>query len=465
MSPEQFKSAWRASDVLLLTAVGGVTVLARLLLSHALSPVFIKILTVAAWIRGSPKPALVTWPVWGYAWTVAWIPSLTWIVMLQALLGALAIVALAHRLRSSMPRQGALIAILCALAIPWHDLQVTLYPSALAGSLALLALLCLDRACSANDVTRAVVAGLLMGLAQNFRTEFVLLPLFLLACCLALRHFSILQIPSMRPLWLFTVVAFALQLPWALFYHANTGRYSLTESNFGHVMYVSLGSDPHNPWGIEAQDAAAMQAVRDAGYSFSSLSEEGNQMLRRLVLEDVKKHPLGLVGRTLQQLRNTLLAPFSWGEPALDKTDARDLDVLRQTLKARLGVGINAYKLRAYQDPELYSQATANKAARRALLYQVITVALGSLIFILGVLGMGLVVLRPALRPPTPLWCLLGAAVTYKILQDIVLFYQVNYLNNVYPLLLPFVAIGVTAIVDRLHGQTRVAHLQIAAPP
>jgi hypothetical protein len=436
-------------------AVGAVTVLAIVLLNHAPSAVFIKILPIAAWIRGSPRPALVTWPAWGYAWVVAWIPSLTWIIVLQASIGALAIVALAQRLRSSMPRQGALIAILCVLAIPWHDMQVTLYPSAPAGSFALLALLSLDRACSGNSVARAIVAGLLMGLAQNFRTEFVLLPPLLLMCCIALRYFGNLTIPSMRPLWLFTVTAFALQLPWALFYHANTGRYSLTESNFGHVMYVSLGSDPKNPWGIEGNDAAAMQAVRDAGYPFSSLSEQGNQLLRRIVLQDVKDHPFGLIGRTVQQLRNTLLAPFSWGEPALDNTGARDLDVLRQNLKVRLGVGINVSKLRAYGDPGLYSQASENKGALAALLYQVITVGLGTLVLLLSILGMLLMLLRPALRLGTPLLWLLCATVIYKILQDVLLCYQINYLNNVYPMLLPFVAISVTAIVDWLRGSTR----------
>jgi hypothetical protein len=436
-----------------------VIALTRLLLNHPLSPVFHSIVDIAAWIRGAAKPAVVTWPAWGYAWVVAWIPSFEWLIVLQACIGASALVALARRIRITMPGHGTLMAILCVLAVPWHDLQVTLYPSALAGSLALLSLLCLDRACADNVASRALVAGVLMGLAQNFRTEFVLLPVFIGMCCFGLRYFSIVKIPSLRPLWLFIVVAFALQLPWALFYHAHTGRYSLTESNFGHVMYVSLGSDPNNPWG---NDAAAMQAVRDAGYSFSSLSEQGNQLLRRIVLKKVKIHPYGVVGRTLQQLRNTFLAPFSWGEPTLDKTGARDLDVLRQKLKARLGVGINVFKLRVYRDPALYSQAKEDNGAIAALLYQVITVGLGSLVLLLGILGMVLAALRRTLRPTTPLLWLLCSAAVYKILQDVLLCYQVNYLNNVYPMLLPFVAISLTTIVDRARGRTRLACAQRA---
>jgi hypothetical protein len=460
MNPKERRSDWFANNVVLLAAIGVAVTLAGLLLSHPRGAVFGSIVEIAAWLKGGAMPAVVTWPAWGYAWLVALVPSLELVILLQACIGAVTLAALATTLRISMPRQGTLIAVLCVLAVPWHELQVTLYPSALAGSLVLLALLSLDKAFANNDAKRALLAGVLMGLAQNFRTEFVLLPAFVGVCSYGLRHLGIVKTPSLKPLWVFITAAFTLQLPWALFYHAHTGRYSLTESNFGHVMYVSLGSDSKNPWGIEGNDQAAAEAVRDEGYSFSSLSEQGNQVLRRLVLEKVKIHPDGMVGRTIQQIRNTLMAPFSWGEPKLDKTGARDLDVLRQELKARLGVGINVLKLKDYRSRDLYSQAKENTAAIFALLYQVGTVGLGCLVFLLGILGMILVLFRPDLRPAAPLLWFLGCTAIYKVLQDVLLFYQVNYLNNVYPMFLPFVAISLTTIIDRVQGRTYVAPLQ-----
>jgi hypothetical protein len=455
---QSLRSTWCARDVVLLSAIGVAIALAALLLSHPQSPVFRSIVEIAAWFRGAAKPAVVTWPAWGYAWVVAWAPSFEWIIVFQACLGALALAALARRLRLFMPRQGVLISVLCVLAVPWHDMQVTLYPSALAGSLVLFALLSLDSAFTNNDLKRALLAGLLMGLAQNFRTEFVLLPAFIGICAHQLKRWGIVKTPSLKPIWVFIIVALVLQLPWAFFYHAEAGRYSLTESNFGHVMYVSLGSNSNNPWGIEGDDQAAMQAVRDEGYPFSSLSEPGNQVLRRLVLEKVKRHPYGLVGRTLQQLRNTFAAPFSWGEPKLDKSGTRDLDVLRQELKARLGVAVNVSKLNDYRNRNLYTQARGNRAAVLALVYQVGTVGFGSLVLLLGILGLVLTLVRIEFRPETLLLSFLGCAALYKILQEVFLFYQVNYLNNVYPMFLPFAAISLTAIVDRLSGSTRVAH-------
>lgn len=440
-----------ARDGVLLAAIGAAIILISALFSHPEGSVFHSIVDIAAWLRGTAaKPDVVTWPAWGYAWVIACIPKFEWIIVAQAFLGALVLVALSRRLRLCMPRQGMLIAVLCVLAIPWHDMQVTLYPSGLAGSLLLLALLCLDTALSRGDIKIAVLAGVAMGLAQNFRTELVLLPAFLGICVIALKHLRILRVLSMKPMAVFILVAIIIQLPWAFFYHAETGRYSLTESNFGHVLYVSLGSDTNNPWKIIGDDQGAMQAVRDEGYSFSSLSEQGNQVLRRLVWTQVRLHPSGLLRRTFQQLRNTFVAPFSWGEPKLDEAGVRDLDVLRQEMKARLGVGINATKLNNYRRQDLYSKAKENSSAVLALMYQVGAVGLGALVFLLGILGMVLALFRPAARRASLLLWFLGCVVLYKILQDVLLAYQVNYLNNVYPMFLPFVAISLTAISNRL---------------
>ena len=454
MNPGSAAFIGRGRHVALFAAIGAVSACAYGLLSRPESSVFHSIVDIGAWLRGvGAKPAVVTWPAWGYAWIVAWVPRFDWIIALHASLGAVSLAALAVRLRLSMPRQSAFIAVLCVLAVPWHDMQLTLYPSGVAGSLALLSLLSLDAALTRSELRLGVLAGVLMGLADNFRTEFVLLPVFIGVCSIALRRRRFIQPASLRPLWLFIASALILQLPWAFFYHAQTGRYSLTESNFGHVMYVSLGSDPGNPWKIAGNDAAAMQAVRDEGYAFSSLSEPGNQVLRRLVLARIKQHPYALVARTLQQLRNTFVAPFNWGEPRLDQAGTRDLDVLRQELKARLGVGVNVAKLDDYRSRNLYSNAKENRAAALALSYQIAAVGIGSLVFLLGISGMILALARGRrLHAPLLLW-FLGCAAFYKILQDVLLAYQVNYLNNVYPMFIPFAALSLTAMIDLWKGR------------
>ena len=451
MTLESLVDVLRPRDVALLAAIGLATAITSLLLSHPEGSVFHRIVEVASWLRGTgAKPDVVTWPSWGYAWVVAWMPGFEWIIVLQACFGAAVLAALAIRLRLAMPRQACIVAVLCVLAIPWHDMQLTPYPSGLAGSLVLAALLVLDVAMGKNNLKAAVIAGVLVGLAQNLRTEFVLVPAFIGICLLILKRWRVIAPASMKPIWVFITTAFILQLPWALFYHAETGRFSLTESNLGHVMYVSLGSSSHNPWGIVGDDEGAMKAVHDEGYSFSSLSEPGNQVLRRLVWAKVKQHPYGMVQRTVQQLRNTLVAPFNWGEPKLDRSSSRDLDLLRQELKARLGVGVNVVKLNTYRDEDLRAKASGDTAAKLALSYQVAAVGFGSLVFLLGIVGIVLALVRAkTMRAPLLLWFLASAAV-YKIFQDVLLAYQVNYLNNVYPMFLPFVAVSLSAVRERL---------------
>jgi len=359
-------------------------------------------------------------------------------------------------------RTGHAHRVLCVFALPWHDLEVTLYPSAPAASLALLALLSLERALAKGSFRWALAAGILIGLAQNFRTENVLLPAFLGVVLYVLSRFVNLQIPTLKPMWLFIATALLMQMPWAQFYHEHAGRYSLTESNFGHVVYVSLGSNLHNPWGIEANDQAAYKAVKDAGHSFSSLSEEGNKFLLRLAAEKVKEHPSGLVGRTLQQFRNTLLAPFNWGEPGLGPAGTLHLDVLRQELKSRLGVGVNVLKLRDFRNRGLIEPAEKDPAAILALIYQTVMTGIGGLVLAFGIMGIILVLLRPEVRPATPLLWILGATATYKLLQNALLFYQINYLNGVFPLFIPFVAVSMTFIRNTLH---RPEGPKLAAPP
>ena len=451
MTLESLEDVLRPRNVALLSAIGLATAITSLLLSHPEGAVFHRIVEMAAWLRGAAaKPEVVTWPAWGYAWLVAWGPKSGLIIVLQACVGALVLAALAIRLGLAMPRQARTIAILCVLAVPWHDMQLTLYPSGLAGSLVVAALVILDAAMGKNDLKAAVIAGVFTGLAQNLRTEFVLVPVFIGICSLVLKRRRVIAPASMKPMWAFILTAFAMQLPWALFYHAETGRFSLTESNFGHVMYVSLGSSANNPWGIVGDDEGAMKAVHDEGYSFSSLSEPGNQVLRRLVWTKVKQHPYGVVLRTLQQLRNTIVAPFNWGEPKLDQSSARDLDLLRQELKARLGVGVNVAKLSNYRDENLRAKASENTAAALAMLYQVAAVGFGSLVFLLGIVGIVLVLVRAeTMHAPLLLWFLASAAM-YKVIQDVLLAYQVNYLNNVYPMFLPFAAVSLSAIHERL---------------
>lgn len=427
-----------------------ITLVVAVFLSHAPDGVFEHIKLVSRWLVGGEKPEVVTWPAWGYAFLIAIIPSFTIVILIQASIGVLSLAMLLNRLTNQTLKQKIILSLLFISAIPWYNQQVELYPSALAGSFTLLAILFLDTSIRLKSIKYAALAGVMSGFAQNFRTEFLLLPMFIGVCISVFHLIGTIRIRAFKSILIFIITALVFQLPWMFFYHSQTGRYSLTESSLGHVLYVSLGSVPGNKYGYIGNDADAAVPIQKAGFSYSSLSEEGNVFLKHLFIERVKENPWYMVQRTFQQLKNTVVAPFNWGEPRLDKVGQLHLDVLREEIKYQLGVGINAAELQKYQEQDLFSQAHKDKSAILALVYQIITNGAGCLIMLLGLAGMVVFLIRPSITPLTPLYSLLFVTALYKILQDILLLYQVNYLSNVYPMFLPFVVICLCSLKNCL---------------
>ena len=449
------RKTWRWSGVFSVAngafalAAGFATTICAVALSHDKGSIFFHVNEIAGWFNGGAKPEVVTWPSWGYAWLIALLPSLGVLLVIQAGIGVVALTALSHRLRVALPQHRTSISVLLILAVPWHAGQADFYPNALAGSFALISILCLDRALARSSFKAALAGGFAAGLSQNFRTEFVLIPLFVLIAMFALMRLKIMPRYQLRPVLVYVAFALALQIPWAMFYHAQTGRYSLTESNLGHVLYVSLGSDPNNPWSITKDDLSAQDAVRQGGFEFSSLSDDGSKFLLQIVKRDVRNNPAGFVKRTVYQLKNTLAVPFYWWEPRLGSDHRANLDILREDLKNRIGVAANERQVALYKEQGVLSSARRDTVAMLALGYQFATAGTGALIFLLSLFGMAILVFRRGTRPTDPLLWLFGLVVLYKAFLDIVLNYGVEYLSNVYPLVIPFACVALSRL--RVH--------------
>jgi hypothetical protein len=316
-----------------------VTLLLAMTLNLDPGGVFAQHADIAKWILGGPKPEVVTWPIWGYASMLALVQDYTVLILLQWLLSIVVLGFLTWKLAGSQ-NHIKLIVIMMILAIPWHMLQLMLYPHGMAGSFCVAGLLALEHCISSKVSVWGVIAGILFGLSQNLRSEFLLLPLFLLVVQLTLTRINLTGRVPTKPFAICILTALAIQVPWAWFYHSQTGKWSLSESNLGHVLYVSMGAHPRNPWGVYNDDRAAQEAVERAGSQHRSLSEEGNTLLFRTVASMALQHPLAVIQRTVVQAWSTLLAPFYWGEPRLAENSRRDLDVLRETVKGALGAGV-----------------------------------------------------------------------------------------------------------------------------
>jgi len=145
--------------------------------------------------------------------------------------------------------------------------------------------------------------------------------------------------------------------------------------------------------------------------------------------------------------------------------EATNRPATRKDYKSKLAVPeLRTFRGRAISTITREEIAAAEKdpAAILALIYQTVMTGIGSLVLAFGIMGIILVLLRPEVRPATPLLWILGATATYKLLQNALLFYQINYLNGVFPLFIPFVAVSMTFIRNTLH---RPEGPKLAAPP
>ena len=255
--------SWR--DLALWTAVfAAVAGVLATFMDHTAGGVFFGLQQIAAWFDGGPKPDVVTYPIWGLAWVLWLIPSVTAVLVLQVLVGSLAAAALFLRIRCELSSGALLLVALFLTCMPWYVTLIKPYPQGFAGAFAIGGILFAERAWRRGQITDSVASGLLFGAAQNFRSELVLLPLFCFGVVFVLR-----QIRPWRPMrtmgWA-VGIALLCQVPWALHYRKETGHVRLTESTGPAAMYGALGQLPGNPWGIEFHDRFLEELIANAGY-------------------------------------------------------------------------------------------------------------------------------------------------------------------------------------------------------
>jgi hypothetical protein len=367
---------------------------------------------------------LASFPMWGYSLLIRLLGSVTAVVVLQSLLVAVASAMLMVRLLLLVPRLRGLIIALFMCALPWWSYAAFAYQVPISSSCMVLGILAADQALRTGRSGWGVVAGGLFGLGQNFRTEWLLFPGGILVVFYTLKQLKVLQVRSVKPLVLAAAVALLLQIPWGLncWYHA--GRFSLSESNFGHVAFLSLGALADNPWKIEASDAFAKVTVANAGLGTSSFSFEGGDYLKHKFFENVKLHPLAVAEAFAVRVGYTVLHPFSSIKPTAAAAEPHSMKEFR---KAFLGVKT------AEGWPRMLQMCTL-------LLLGILVHVLICAVSILGLFGLFLAVRRGPFYFREPLILCLGLIMMYRFGLNVVLFAGGKYMTGVYLCYLPFVA-------------------------
>lgn len=247
-----------------------------------------------AGIYGTP-----TFPMWGYGWLLLLTESKTALLLLQhalALGAAWTVIRLLEKQACVPARAVMLLKGLLVGSLPWYAFHSLRWPYSVAISLFLVSCVLLVEAMSAEGgrPARVATSGLLFGLALNFRSDYLWMPILFGAIVAAWGGWRVRVLKHVA-LWL--AAAYLLLVPWALYAKRATGHYLLASTNAGHVLFIGLGNLPGNKWGIVPEDGDPVMTAliqERFGARRSSLLYDTDRFLRgeflRRVLEDPREY-------------------------------------------------------------------------------------------------------------------------------------------------------------------------------
>lgn len=403
-----------------------------------------------AWVMTGD--GMASFPMWGYSLLMRLLGSVTAVVVLQSGLGAFATAALMVRLNCLVPHLKKVTTTLFLLSSPWLSFMAYAYQMPISSAFMILFLLAMEVAITSGRMRWGVAAGVLCGLGQNFRSELLLLPVGVFFGVAVLRWMHQLECRSMKPLALCALVAVALQIPWSLNCLVNEGRFSLSESNLGHVAYLGLGQLPSNPWGIVPKDAFAQETVDQGGLVCDSLSFQGGDFLKCKFVESIKRYPVSYAKSVAWRLWLTLVRrPFSYLSP-MGTRSALDQSVKQNAATTNLGVVSSLFSTVFRASPGI-SLVSRMKAAVKGG-YIMGNKALILMVSLFGMVGCFLAIGKAPFTMSQPIVLLLGLALIYRFSMNVLLCAGGQYMTGVYLCYLPFVANTLSALFRRC-SQTR----------
>lgn len=183
-------------------------------------------------------------------------------------------------------RVGLLAAWLYAFCPATIFLSLSLLPDAFHGFFASL-ILCLASFARPHRGWWLLLSGAAVGLACHFRSEYLLWPIVMF----------LILLTNWRRLWSTTTwtvgmvaTMLIILLPWALWTRATVGRLQLGGVGAWTVMYLCIGEDTQNPWGIVMNEVWVGQDAERRGFA-SHLTSDANQEYRRLCKEYITQFP------------------------------------------------------------------------------------------------------------------------------------------------------------------------------
>ncbi|MBN1764939.1 MAG: glycosyltransferase family 39 protein [Sedimentisphaerales bacterium] len=153
-----------------------------------------------------------------------------------------------------------------------------------------------------------VLAGICLGIAGYFRSDYIVLPVFIIPGLLLVRKKWFYALSRTALMMLVTV---AVLLPWGYRNHRIFNRWIFTSAIAPAAFYAGLG-EFKNPWGLITDDRLLQEEARANGYSHA-WTPEANDYFKRRFIDCVKQHPLGWIKSVLRRAPFIIATPYYWG--------------------------------------------------------------------------------------------------------------------------------------------------------
>jgi hypothetical protein len=155
---------------------------------------------------------------------------------------------------------------------------------------------------------RIIAAGLVIGFASYFRSDYLLYGI-ILGASLAFCKFSWRQAAAAAAT--LAGMAYLVLLPWAIRNYSVRGEFIFTSAAPAFVLYTGLGASS-NPWGIIGTDQERWRELKEAGIN-DDLTAEANQLYYRKFRDAVLEHPGAYLGIVARRTVEAVAAAHDWG--------------------------------------------------------------------------------------------------------------------------------------------------------
>lgn len=308
--------------------------------------------------RGIPGYDYCLYPVWGYPLLMSLFSRWQDVIVPQVLLGSL-VASLFYLQVWGLLRErisGRLWALAALAAVPYFALISVRWPAAIQSPLIVWSVMLLLRSIRPGKALLSVPAGLLLGLACNFRSEYLYLPVFLITGFAALKLLRPRSLSWSRfgLLLAFAVSCWLAMVPLGLDRLANTGRFSIKVGNGDWTnVYFSIGQYPANRMSLRFDDGWVEGYLREnieAPYDTTQqlhMQAVANEFSRRAFFAYLRDYPGDFLLKMAHNARSILAGGFYYGqiEAGLGEDAALRMVLLKEFYKELVGISHSVFNM------------------------------------------------------------------------------------------------------------------------